>query len=218
MIGIYHIVHTPSGRAYVGSSDHVARRLRAHRSLLNRGEHDNVWLQRTWDRDGPDAFVFLTARQVPIYRLRGEEQADIDRLRETIFGVFNFSDVVRDGSRAYNAEFPDSEVRAIVSDLKAGMSIGDAAAKYGSNPYTIGRILRGETYTSVTKGVRAREQKPACGVRSNNSRLTDDAVREIRRRHRRYDKANGTRALAKEFGVTELTIYHILSRKTWRHI
>ncbi len=49
----------------------------------------------------------------------------------------------------------------------------------------------------------------------NHSVLTDDAVREIRRR-----AGNGERhpALAKEFGVARQTVQLVASGKTWRHL
>jgi hypothetical protein len=50
------------------------------------------------------------------------------------------------------------------------------------------------------------------------SLLTDDQVREIRRRFRFRDKVNGGRALAKEFGVTFQCISNVVRRKCWKHI
>ena len=49
-------------------------------------------------------------------------------------------------------------------------------------------------------------------------KLSDGDVVEIRRRFKRYDKVNGGRALATEFGVSEAMIHLILAGKAWTHV
>lgn len=78
--GLYWIRNLLDGKRYVGSSIDVPRRLRAHRSLLERGVHDNIHLQRAWNRDGVEAFVFECVRQVVKRNLREREQKLLDRV------------------------------------------------------------------------------------------------------------------------------------------
>lgn len=75
--GIYWIVG-PTGRAYIGSSQDVARRLRQHRSELQRGVHKNVHLQRAVNKHGIDVFLFAAIEYCQIDKLTEREQFYID--------------------------------------------------------------------------------------------------------------------------------------------
>lgn len=56
------------------------------------------------------------------------------------------------------------------------------------------------------------------GERANKSPLTEDDVREIRRIYIKGDKERGAKALARKFGVSNMTITMIVNRQTWTHI
>lgn len=55
----------------------------------------------------------------------------------------------------------------------------------------------------------------AKGSSIGQSKLTEDQVREMRRRAVAGERK---RSIAREFGVCEATLQHILTRRTWRHI
>lgn len=84
------------------------------------------------------------------------------------------------------------------------------ARKYGVGPAAIGHCLRGTCWKRVP------------GARSEKSgrlrKLTDDIVREARRRYRPGDFQNGASALAREFGVSLDTMWGAVTRKTWQHV
>lgn len=71
--GIYWIVG-PTGKAYIGSSQNIARRLGAHRAELRRGKHKNSQLQRAVNKYGIDTFEFSTIEHCAIERLIEREQ------------------------------------------------------------------------------------------------------------------------------------------------
>lgn len=48
--------------------------------------------------------------------------------------------------------------------------------------------------------------------------LTDQAVRAIRRRYRRYSRDANARVLAAEFGVGRRTVAEVVESNTWRHV
>ena len=77
--GVYLITHNPTGRAYIGSSDHIYRRWAAHKSVLHQGTHKNAALQRDWNEYGPDAFTFGIVETV---RPEGLADAENRWLRE----------------------------------------------------------------------------------------------------------------------------------------
>jgi len=59
MGAVYRITHKASGTTYVGSTNDMKRRWRDHRGSLRRGVHDNLRLQRAWDKHGEDAFEWV---------------------------------------------------------------------------------------------------------------------------------------------------------------
>jgi hypothetical protein len=56
----------------------------------------------------------------------------------------------------------------------------------------------------------------ARGSRHGGAKLTEDAVREIRRRY--FEKGHTFEALAEAFGVSPQTIGLAVHRRTWRHV
>jgi hypothetical protein len=58
----------------------------------------------------------------------------------------------------------------------------------------------------------------ARGEESGGAKLTEDQVREIRRRYKRYARTDSGPSLASEYGVHKTTIERIVKRKLWRHV
>lgn len=56
------------------------------------------------------------------------------------------------------------------------------------------------------------------GSKQWSSILTDDQVKEIRRRYKPRCKINGGGALGREFGVTNGAIWNIVTNKSWKHL
>lgn len=59
-------------------------------------------------------------------------------------------------------------------------------------------------------------ERQARGERQWKSRLTDDAVRDIRANY--SGKYGEQRALAKKHGVSAATVGHVVAGRTWRHV
>ena len=78
MLGIYAIIHTPTGRRYVGQSIRIKTRFREHRKALQTGTHYNVKLQRAWAAYGEAEFTFVVLEECPAAMLTEREQAHID--------------------------------------------------------------------------------------------------------------------------------------------
>jgi group I intron endonuclease len=76
IMGIYRIVNTVSKKAYVGQSVRVKKRVAEHFRLLRLGKHQNVHLQRSFDKHGADAFVWEL-------EVECEDAADLDTLENT---------------------------------------------------------------------------------------------------------------------------------------
>ncbi len=56
--GIYRIVHADSDREYIGSAVRFRKRWNIHRTQLRQGKHHSRYLQRAYDKYGPDSLVF----------------------------------------------------------------------------------------------------------------------------------------------------------------
>jgi len=56
--GIYEIVNLFNGVRYVGSAVSFNKRWSQHRTDLRRGTHHSKYLQRSWNKYGPDQFLF----------------------------------------------------------------------------------------------------------------------------------------------------------------
>jgi group I intron endonuclease len=76
--GIYQITCLATGKAYVGSAVWLAKRRRHHREGLLHGTHENSYLQRSWNKYGPDAFTYSVLEVVEKERLIEREQFHID--------------------------------------------------------------------------------------------------------------------------------------------
>lgn len=88
--GIYAITNTVNGKRYIGSAVDVARRWRAHKYRLNRGDHHSIKLQNSWSKHGQEAFLFEVVEVV----------GDMDTLIAREQDWINESDSA--GSRGYN--------------------------------------------------------------------------------------------------------------------
>ncbi len=81
--GVYAITQVSTGRLYVGSSNHVVRRVGDHVAALRAQRHHAAKLQEAWHIAGGEGFRFLLVERVTgsIEALRGREQFWINELR-----------------------------------------------------------------------------------------------------------------------------------------
>lgn len=82
--GIYAIIHTASGRVYIGSAVNLKGRRKCHLSGLRLGKHRNGYLQRAWRAYGRAAFAWRILETVADpSNLVMVEQKWIDRLKSS---------------------------------------------------------------------------------------------------------------------------------------
>jgi group I intron endonuclease len=58
MIGIYRIRNVVNNKCYYGSAKNITRRWSKHKSQLKYGRHENILLQRAWNKYGGENFLF----------------------------------------------------------------------------------------------------------------------------------------------------------------
>lgn len=81
MIGVYIIRNINNGKAYVGSSIDIERRLSTHLRQLRNGTHYNIKLQRAFLKAGEAAFTFMHLEEAASDDLVKREQHHMDTLR-----------------------------------------------------------------------------------------------------------------------------------------
>lgn len=77
--GVYGIVHIITGQMYIGSSVNMVNRCLGHFKNLSKGTHGNIRLQRSWNKYGETAFVFIVIKRCSKKHLLKVEQDWIDR-------------------------------------------------------------------------------------------------------------------------------------------
>jgi group I intron endonuclease len=154
--GIYWIRNKNNGKFYIGSAADIKRRWWNHRSLLRRGEHDNVHLQRAWAKHGEAAFEFAVIEDVPVNQLLTVEQWYLDNTRclEDSYG-YNLN-ISADGSKH------SEETKKKIGDANRGRKRSEATLKKMSASWTperrakVGEALRlrnlGNSHNKGKKG------------------------------------------------------------------
>ena len=108
--GIYHIINKVNGKRYVGQSKDIKTRWSWHRSYLRRNKHHNLYLQRSWNKYGEDAFFFLVTDVCEESDLCKIEQSYID-IKEVF--VYNIKD---EATRSFHSEEGLASISASVSE------------------------------------------------------------------------------------------------------
>lgn len=78
--GIYKIINKENEKFYLGSSQNLLKRQKQHFSRLLNGKHENLHLQRAFDKYGIDKFEFITIEECPPEICFEREQFYLDLL------------------------------------------------------------------------------------------------------------------------------------------
>lgn len=88
--GIYLILNTVTGTAYVGQAQNIEKRFKEHKGELRRNNHYNSRLQRSYNKYGLENFTFATLEIVSnIKHLTGYENSYLDYYRSLPGGTYN---------------------------------------------------------------------------------------------------------------------------------
>jgi group I intron endonuclease len=100
IMGIYKIVNTINGKAYVGQSQNIKKRIAEHFRLLRANKHSNPRLQNAFNKYGEEAFEAFT---------------------EVICEDVNDLDAIEEAFLSGEASFPESIIYNIADFAKAPM-------------------------------------------------------------------------------------------------
>ena len=79
-IGIYRIKNLINNKIYIGSTKNIKARWAKHKTLLKHNKHQNIHLQKSWNKYGESAFIFEIIEECEIDNLLNREQFFIDSL------------------------------------------------------------------------------------------------------------------------------------------
>ena len=71
--GIYKIENIDTGTVYIGQSDDIDRRLKAHKASLKSGTHHNTYLQNSYNKHGERAFEYSIIEECDVADLDERE-------------------------------------------------------------------------------------------------------------------------------------------------
>lgn len=92
--GIYSITNKINGKIYIGSSKNIYCRKTQHYSELRGRYHENIFLQRSWNKYGEENFVFNLIEEVSdVTKLYEREQYYIDKYFDKEEKCYNLNPV-----------------------------------------------------------------------------------------------------------------------------
>ena len=101
--GIYKIVNKIDGKYYVGSSKHIYKRWRKHKSLLRHNKHINDYLQNAFNAYGESNFEFIIVEECLIENLKKLEQKYLDIAKSTQNDNYNLNFDVSGGDHSVHS-------------------------------------------------------------------------------------------------------------------
>lgn len=153
--GVYQILDTVTGKAYVGSSADLRARANQHRSALRNNRHHSTKLQRAWRVRGEEAFNFSTLLICAVKDCEFYEQLAIDALRPW----YNHRPTAARGT-------PTSQTRAKISASLLGQKHTDER-RSNQSAAKAGKAQTPEAVAARQRGVEAMspEAKKAWGIK-----------------------------------------------------
>lgn len=204
--GIYKITNIINGNFYIGSSSNIRKRKEKHFRYLRKGEHENKHLQNAFNKYGEPAFVFEVLKYVNQSELLNEEQL---LLNEHFNKPYFYNICATAGSPSVKGRVKSEEHRK---------KLAESVKKFYENNPQHKELLadhrRGKLIPETVKHKMRQSKKRGC--EHHNSKLNEDAVRQIREKYEPKTYSYGR--LAKEYGVDKKTIIRIIQKKTWTHI
>lgn len=114
MQAVYRICHISDGHAYIGSAKDIEQRRYWHLTALRGGYHQNVHLQRAWNKYGEQEFVFDVIEEVP-----GSQEDLLAREQLWLDFYFGLGKAYNIATNAYGGDLGE-EWRRLLSIAKGG--------------------------------------------------------------------------------------------------
>lgn len=119
--GIYCIENICTKKKYIGQSKNIKNRWYRHKFELNKGNHDNDYLQKSWNKYGEDNFKFYIL-----------EYCDLDKLNEKECYYINLYNTI-DRDYGYNLKTGGQDHNTLTQEIKDKISESNKKAYLNSN-------------------------------------------------------------------------------------
>lgn len=169
--GVYMIENIITRKVYVGSSKNIKERFSNHRHSLNRGNHENRYLQGAWNKYGPNAFTFSVIATC-------EEQQRFE-VEQHFIDLYNACDIKYGYNLAETTgqppNTPESRQRQAES-LKKNTAFMEQTSQFMKDLHADPEMQR-----RIVDGVRSSEKVKEARKRLNESEAHKQQVQELLR-------------------------------------
>lgn len=165
--GVYGIWCEANEKWYVGQSRDIEKRWKRHQSNLEKNQHDNCILQRTWNLHGESAFLWVIFERVPHQDLASAELRISNQLSSMVPTGFNlkvgeFQGVISAETRTKMSRAklgrkcgpPSAQTKAKISAALTGKKLPPevlARAIAKRPPYPLGLVPSAATRAKISK-------------------------------------------------------------------
>lgn len=205
--GIYEIRNIKNGRRYIGSAVNVSKRWREHLRQLEEGMHHSRFMQRCWNKNGGENFIFRVIKACTAGDLIAEEQRAIDSVRP------EYNSVKTAGSMLGHIHSPETRKKMSESRAK-DFSPMTGKSHTAETKLKISKTKTGVKQNPETVKRRAESIRKLKG-RQNAKKFTEGQIREIRGRCK---AGESNIAIAREFKVSDSVICEIKKRRAYRWV
>ena len=214
MSGIYKIVNCVNGKFYVGSSVNFNNRKRLHLFYLRNGNHQNVHLQRSWNKYGETSFKFEFVVELnDTKKLLLEEQKWLDKYCGT--GVlYNMCPIAGSSLGRKCSEETKQKIakkafgRIVSAETRKKLSKSSRGRKKSLEEREQARQRRlGSTHSEKSKQLISLKKRG-----QGASKLTESKVKEVRRL---YERGIRIKELSDEYNCSRTLISDVVHKKLW---
>lgn len=169
--GIYKITNHLNGKVYIGQTINYKRRKREHYSELNYRDHRNPYLQKSWDKNGPENFTMELIHEC--------ECSDLDYWE--VFYINDYESMIDD--KGYNLISGGNDNRVISEATRKKMSASRKGRKFSEEHRNkISKSLKGKVILQewVDKSNKTkRDNKTFWGEENPNATFSNTTAKEI---------------------------------------
>lgn len=223
--GIYEIRNVKNGRRYIGSAVNVSKRWREHLRQLEDGNHHSQFMQRCWNKNGEESFIFRVILACDKENLIMYEQAFLDfhqpeynsaKLAGSQLGYRHSDESRKKMSKSRKGKPSPRKGVKLSDETKLKISI-NRKGKGGSgwtqerrdkiSAATKGRVITEEQRAKISSALKGRS--------TGRGKLTEDQVLDIRSLAK-----IGMRQcdIAKEIGIHRSFVHHVVSGSAYRWV
>jgi group I intron endonuclease len=153
--GIYVILNTKSGKVYIGKT---ARNFKVrwgdHKTALRGGYHDNIYLQRAWNKYGEKLFKFCILEHCPVEQLNEREKHHI-----AIYKARGLCYNLTDGGDGLAGMVFTPEHRRKMSEAQKGKALTEEH-RHKLSEVQKGRVITPEHRRKIGEALKGKKKPP----------------------------------------------------------